>query len=360
MPTKTKIACIIPLSDITKMSIYVNRDKKTMEQIKKETGCDYIINGTIYNMSAFTPCADLKVDGEVLYRSGYTEYGFMWDEGSDLEFGIIPTNATNKKNYISCKGIVVNDDIQIYNMGDLDGKRGRTAMAFFYDSIYKRNSLLLYVTKDGTYDASRPEELAEELKTLGCRNVLMLDGGGSSQGSFKDDNIITSSRIVHHYVLVYTHPIIEEPINIENPHTAIDFTSLMSQVKWALVNRYGANPNNEYTEQLKAFQKDNGLEETALLDATTLGILYSDNMVHNAVCPYANYRSTSTIEMGHVTTSVKWLQWHLITKHGYHLEINGRFKEPEKIAVQRVQEKYGLAPTGIADPATQRYIERPE
>ena len=47
-------------------------------------------------------------------------------------------------------------------------------------------------------------ELANDMKSLGCLNAINLDGGGSSQGYFKKEKRqVYSSRRVAHYILVY-------------------------------------------------------------------------------------------------------------------------------------------------------------
>ena len=73
---KNSLVAAISRDKIYKMSIYVNKEEKSLSEIVEETGCDYEINGSIFEWTkaGLTPCADLKVKGEVLYESGYTEW----------------------------------------------------------------------------------------------------------------------------------------------------------------------------------------------------------------------------------------------------------------------------------------------
>ena len=41
----------IPLENIQRVQLYINTPRKTVAQIKAATGADYILNGTLYNMS---------------------------------------------------------------------------------------------------------------------------------------------------------------------------------------------------------------------------------------------------------------------------------------------------------------------
>lgn len=49
------LAVTIPLSNIERIQIYVNTARKSLSEIQGETGADYIINGTLYNMRTFEP-----------------------------------------------------------------------------------------------------------------------------------------------------------------------------------------------------------------------------------------------------------------------------------------------------------------
>ena len=78
------LAVTIPLSNIQRIQIYVNTAKRSLSQIQAETGADYIINGTLYNMSTFQPNCHLKVDGNVLFKPNYSVAGYAWNDGADI------------------------------------------------------------------------------------------------------------------------------------------------------------------------------------------------------------------------------------------------------------------------------------
>ena len=74
------LAVTIPLKDIRRIQLYINTALRSLSQIQRETGADYILNGTLYNMSTFRPNCHLKADGKVLCKPDYTVFGYSWND----------------------------------------------------------------------------------------------------------------------------------------------------------------------------------------------------------------------------------------------------------------------------------------
>ena len=68
-------AVTVPLSRIAKIKIYVNSKQKTLKQIMLETGADYGLNGTLYNMRTLAVNCHLKADGNVMAAPAYNVAG---------------------------------------------------------------------------------------------------------------------------------------------------------------------------------------------------------------------------------------------------------------------------------------------
>lgn len=190
------LAVTIPLSNIQKIQIYVNTAKRSLSAIQAETGADYIINGTLYNMISFEPNCHLKADGKVLCKPNYSVAGYAWNDGPDISMDTLPDPS--QRNYIACTPLVVAGRALpelTYDSGQ-GGKRGRTAMGI------KGDRLALYCTRDGGTMERTPETLRDDLAAAGWESAVMLDGGGSSQCYFKGDTI-KSTRVVHDLILVY-------------------------------------------------------------------------------------------------------------------------------------------------------------
>ena len=183
----------IPLSEIQRLEIKVTGCKKTMAQVKKETGASHVLNGGMWNADG-SPCPLLKVNGKNLSSFPWSAYGYSWDTGPDIHM----TTLHTQRNFIAVTPLIKNGEpIQklsyAYAQG---GKRGRSAMGL------RAGTLCLYCSSDGSTDAKTPEQLRDELHALGWDSAVMLDGGGSSQCDFGGQTI-TASRKVHNWICVY-------------------------------------------------------------------------------------------------------------------------------------------------------------
>lgn len=190
------LAVTIPLSNIQKIQIYVNTAKRSLSAIQAETGADYIINGTLFNMSTFKPNCHLRVDGRTICTPAYDVAGYAWNDGPDISIDTLPDPT--QRNYIACTPLVL-DGKPIANLTydpGQGGKRGRTAIGI------KEDRLALYCTRDGGTMTRAPEALRDDLAAAGWESAVMLDGGGSSQCWFRGQTI-KSTRAVHDLVLVY-------------------------------------------------------------------------------------------------------------------------------------------------------------
>ena len=190
------LAVTIPLSNIQRIQIYVNTARRSLSQIQRETGADYIINGTLYNMRTFEPNCHLKADGQVLCKPNYSVAGYAWNDGPDISMDTLPDPS--QRNYIACTPLVLNGKPianLTYDPGQ-GGKRGRTVIGI------KGDRLALYCTRDGGTMTRTPEALRDDLAAAGWESAVMLDGGGSSQCWFRGQ-AIKSTRAVHDIILVY-------------------------------------------------------------------------------------------------------------------------------------------------------------
>ena len=189
----------IPLPNISRIQLYINQSRKTLAQIKDETGADYLLNGGVY--SGTKAVMHLRADGYTWSEDPYHYFGYAWDTGADIGMELVPCG---KANYINCVELIrqgaPNPKPQ-YNP-DMGGARQRSAIGLIGDK------LVLYCSTEPT----TPERLRDELAAMGCDSALMLDGGGSSQCDFGGKRI-TSARKVHNLILVYLKHKEDEPTN---------------------------------------------------------------------------------------------------------------------------------------------------
>lgn len=188
-----KLQTSINLCDIARMQIYVNTGRKTLRKIIDETGADAAINGTLFTGS-FAPCPHLKVDGKVLAAERETYWGFGWNNPADLA---MVSDYRKHANYLACFALMQNGTMEPMNYaknGELAGSRGRSAIKMC------NGKLTLFASADGL-DAKTPEALRDMLAEPGA-SILMLDGGGSVN-AYLGGQFLTTTRIVHNYVLIY-------------------------------------------------------------------------------------------------------------------------------------------------------------
>ena len=201
---ENEIAVSIPLEDVEKIEIYLNKSRKALSTIISETGAAYAINGTLYNMQTGNPVCPLKRGGVTLYHGRYTYRGYVWDKyyPESFHFDLVPNEAYN--NYIACTHIVMDGKPvkkPVYNIAQ-GGKRGRTAIGTKIVNSQRR--ICLYASKDKTSAQRTPEQLAQLLASYGWKDAVMLDGGTSSQAYFDHEHRqVNSHRKVPHVILIY-------------------------------------------------------------------------------------------------------------------------------------------------------------
>ena len=185
----------IPRSSIDKLAIVVTSCRKSLAEVKAETGADYILNGGMWNPDG-SPCVGLKVGGKLLSKTPWGNvHGYGWT-GTDVHMTLDWRGCAN---YLAVSPII--KDGAKYPEKTYDsaqgGVRGRSAIGMTKDD------LVLYCSGDRTGDAKDPDGLTRELLDLGCESAMMLDGGGSSQCDFAGKQI-KASRKVHNWICVWT------------------------------------------------------------------------------------------------------------------------------------------------------------
>ena len=184
--------CTIPKAKIRKAGIYVNSGRMTMAQVKKTLGCQYIINGGLFNMKDFTPAGYLTIDGKVKATVG-NPYGFAV---KDDKIVFSYENNVKYPGFLGCYHVLVRDGkISIAKSeSDKYGYTDRSVVGLMEDGSIV---MLCDQTNRSLYG------MAEDLVDMGCVTALNYDGGGSSQCDF-DGQKLTSSRIVHNFLCIWT------------------------------------------------------------------------------------------------------------------------------------------------------------
>jgi Exopolysaccharide biosynthesis protein related to N-acetylglucosamine-1-phosphodiester alpha-N-acetylglucosaminidase len=185
-----------------KVAIYQNpvnvSGRKSIEEIKAITGADYIINGTLYDMSTYKPTMTFKVDGKLYSEEPFAYVGYAW---SGLSAPVLTTDYALYDNFITGANLIIDGQkCPMYYSQEVNGFCGRSAIGMFSDG-----RMLLYCG-DNKLENERclPEELQNRMYALGVKDAIMLDGRTSTQ-MLSDKRVVTSERIVQNYICVWEH-----------------------------------------------------------------------------------------------------------------------------------------------------------
>ena len=189
----SKLITYIPLSSVERMELRITNCRKTLSQVKSETGAHYVLNGGMWNPDG-SACPLLKVGGVMRSGTPWRTMGYAWDKGPDIR---MTSEYEGAANFIAVTALISSGEpVDKPSYGSAQGgKRGRSAIGL------RGGSLALYCSSDGA-DAATPETLRDELAGLGWASAVMLDGGGSSQCDFGGERI-TASRKVHNWICVW-------------------------------------------------------------------------------------------------------------------------------------------------------------
>lgn len=250
-------------------------NKKLASEVRKITGADIVINGTLYNASKWKPVCDVKVDGKILANDQYTYWGYGWNKDDKR---MTMCNDINKfYNYITCVGLIKDGKDLIINANpDVARPAGRTAIGFKADG-----SMVVWCTPEGTENMTLTT-LRSKIKDLGCVDALALDGGGSSQLSQDGNRYVYSSRRVQNYICIWKDkPVQSVNNNTNRPKGTFKVGSKDKEsVKWIQQHlneklELPVDGNFSFATQLavKAFQATNNMVADGIVGENTLKAL---------------------------------------------------------------------------------------
>ena len=161
--------------------VYHNSGKKTLTQVKKETGCTHIINGYLFN-SSFRPLGWTVIDGKIISRDAYRDWGVSI--GADRR----PVMDTDRGgSFLSGVPLLKNGQkLKRELTADVARSAARTAVGWMPDG-----RVVLWCDKT----SRTRDQLQNKLLGLGVSDALMLDGGGSTQGRFPDGAVASSRKV---------------------------------------------------------------------------------------------------------------------------------------------------------------------
>ena len=96
-------AVTVPLRDLEKIRLYVTDKKEalTASQVRKRTGADVVVNGTLFDPERWVPNCDVKSDGKVLNDDPYTYRGLGWNSGEGKFHIAVSGEMESYDNFVS-------------------------------------------------------------------------------------------------------------------------------------------------------------------------------------------------------------------------------------------------------------------
>jgi len=245
----------------TKFSLYINssKSKKTGRQIKALTGCDVVINCTLYDMSTYLPVCDVKKESIIIANDKYTYLGYGWNKNDSIL--TMTTNINTYENYISCVAMIKDGEKEeMKYSSQLGGSAKRTAIGF-----NKNKELIIFCTQNSSNKMTMGQ-IQDKMYSVGCLDSLNLDGGGSTQFYSNIYGEIYSSRIVQNFLCIW----VDKCYNVcpyEQPTEVIKIGQSGFGVRWLQwnLNNLGykldtdGSFGNATLSSLKLFQKNNNL-----------------------------------------------------------------------------------------------------
>jgi hypothetical protein len=262
------IGATIPFDLISKVEIYENNGRKTLAEAMSVRGAHLGMNLGFYNMSNFLPCAtETWIDSVQKCKGDYPGYAF-----SNAKVTWCNHNSVKAPHFIGGYPALIQDG-QHYNYPTnlgIDDKvdRGRSGIGIVPTGLH------LAVMKDtsGITDFTIAE-LEAYFRALGAANAINVDGGGSSQGRFGGNRVVSSSRKVANYLLV-TIKIKPTVRKGAKGDTATYLQKALMRHKYALP-KYGADGafGTETETVVKKFQRDYGLTADGIVGPLTWTVL---------------------------------------------------------------------------------------
>lgn len=167
--------------------------RRLASQVRKETGADVVINGTLFAWDSWKPLCDVKCQGKVLSNDRWNYRGLAWNNG-DHHFTVdISANLDRWENFISCVFLIYQGrPMDLQPTPDVGRAAARSAIF-----ATKKGVTCLYCDKSPL----TPWQLRDLLLKRGDVDwAMLLDGGGSAQLSQSGKNFVFSSRKVQNYL----------------------------------------------------------------------------------------------------------------------------------------------------------------
>ena len=241
------------------MGIYHNINKKTINQIKDELGCDIICNLNLFN-SNWTGACYTRADGVVVGTDGWGYFGFGFDR-YDRTMSRGWSGEDRHDNFFGCWDII------------MSGRRTDDS-APTWTAGYRRRTVIGTLGDGKVFIYCNPtiesvDQLANNLLSRGVIEAIVLDGGGSTQCITPISKVVSSDKTPRKVHTLFWANLTEKKPKCPytEPTGNVRWGSIGQGAKWVqwYLNQHGAKLSvdgifgGKSVAALKAFQQQNGL-----------------------------------------------------------------------------------------------------
>lgn len=254
-----------------KFSVYATTktNKLYAYQVRKITGADIVINGSLFGYEKWLPVCDVKINGKIISNDKYGYWGYGWNTNDSTM--TMTNNLAQFQNYVSCVALVKDGKkLSIDTATDEVGRAaGRTGIGFLKDG-----RMLIWCTKEGTANLTIAQ-FQDKMYSLGCVTALNLDGGGSSQLSQDGSEFVSSTRKVQNYICIWidkttTNPYKEPTTDLAKGSNGEGVMWIQYQInkKTSFKLEIDGDFGSETDKAVRNFQYKYGLKEGPVDEAT--------------------------------------------------------------------------------------------
>lgn len=156
-----------------------------------------LMNGPFFSFSTYKPMVHMKINGKVIYKPAYKEYGIAWNEGEAPVWTLLPTDKYD--NYFTNTVVIPNGQKRenLSSHVDADGTKSRPRYTSRPAFGFKGNNFMTYMKSNGLSLWG----LQDLLYRSGWKYALVGDGGGST--AYRDSKTeYYTSRKIPYWILI--------------------------------------------------------------------------------------------------------------------------------------------------------------
>lgn len=170
-----------------------------------------LMNGPFFDAQTHKAVIHMKIDGKVINKPTYKEYGIAWNEGEAPVWTLLPTDKYD--NYFTNTVVIPNGQkrVNLSSHADADGTKAKPRYTSRPAFGFKGNNFMTYFGSSGLSLWG----LQDVLYKAGWDRALIGDGGGSTAYRDSKTEYYTSRKIPYWILITIVDDAVQKPISKE-------------------------------------------------------------------------------------------------------------------------------------------------